>query len=318
MNEDFDRWGVIMSADYKGNDSFSSLLTEYMNAANYGTTVLCKAVNAKFGPRFVSRSTLTSWRDGHIKTLRSSSWESLAGVLHVLQLNRSEANRVFQAAGLRSIEEMWRIHSNDMRVQQILEPWLIPIESDSVSIQPVGEVVTLSTLKPLTTEQRKQIHDSKAVFMNGIILFRMLSVFQLEFRHMLSIGGELRVLISHPDGTAMHMSALRSESRMPLETQIKRAYDTLEILSLWKVVLPEAKIEVRLLDYLPPYGLTIIYPSEQAAGFRCLVRLYPFRSSTSVAPAFSLSSDKTPEWFAFFSDQFEKMWRAGENYPIEA
>lgn len=306
-----------MNNQVNDDESLASLLTEYMNRANFGTTTLAKAVNKKFGEKLITRSTLTSWRDGHIKSLRDSSWESLVCVLHILELSRNEADRVLRVAGLRSLEEMWKIHSNESKAQLLFQPWIDDIENKSASTKPLGETVVLSSLKPLTTEQRDQIHESKAVLMSGINMYRTFYVFQYEFRHMLSLGGQIRVLLSHPNGAAMQMSALRSESRTPVEIQIKRTNDTLELLSLWKSEMPDADIRVRLIDYLPSFGITIMHPSEHSADARCLVRLFTFRSSTSVAPAFALNSNRTPEWFAFFSEQFEKMWDAGDNYPLK-
>ncbi len=126
------------------------------------------------------------------------------------------------------------------------------------------------------------------------------------------------MLLSHPDGAAMQMSALRSESRTPVEIQKKRTYDTLELLALWRSEMPGADVQVRLIDYLPPFGITIMHPSDNSADAGCLVRLFTFRSSTSMAPAFALNSNRTPEWFAFFSEQFEKMWEAGEDYDLKS
>jgi hypothetical protein len=300
------------------DESLASLLTEYMNRANFGTTTLAKSVNKKFGEKLITRSTLTGWRDGHIKTLRESSWESLVCILHVLELSRNEADRVLQVAGLRSLEELWKLQSNETRAQLLFQPWIDDIENKSASTRPIGETVVLSTLKPLTTEQREQIHESKAVLMSGINMYRTFYVFQYEFRHMLSLGGQVRVLLSHPDGAAMQMSALRSESRTPIEIQKKRTYETLELLALWRSEMPGADVQVRLIDYLPPFGITIMHPSDNSADAGCLVRLFTFRSSTSMAPAFTLNSNRTPEWFAFFSEQFEKMWEAGEAYDLKS
>jgi hypothetical protein len=300
------------------DESLASLLTEYMNRANFGTTTLAKSVNKKFGEKLITRSTLTGWRDGHIKTLRESSWESLVCILHVLELSRNEADRVLQVAGLRSLEELWKLQSNETRAQLLFQPWIDDIENKSASTRPIGETVVLSTLKPLTTEQREQIHESKAVLMSGINMYRTFYVFQYEFRHMLSLGGQVRVLLSHPDGAAMQMSALRSESRTPIEIQKKRTYETLELLALWRSEMPGADVQVRLIDYLPPFGITIMHPSDNSADAGCLVRLFTFRSSTSMAPAFTLNSNRTPEWFAFFSEQFEKMWEAGEDYDLKS
>lgn len=305
-----------MSPPVDKEESLATLLTDHMSAANFGTTILTKAVTAKFGSGLILRSTLTNWRDGLVKKPKSSSWKALLAVLHILGLDRKEANRVLQAAGLRSLEEFWDIHSSDQQARRLLEPWLASIENQSRGTLQDHENALFSTLKPLSSEQRTLIRESRAVLTIGINLYRLFSAFQLEFRHMLNRGGVFQALLSHPDGVVMQMAALRSESRTPEDTQRQHARQTLELLALWKAELPEADLQVRLFDYLPPFGITIVYPLEETSPARCLVRIFPFRSSTSEAPATDLDSEKNPEWFAFFSQQFEKMWKAGKPYSL--
>lgn len=204
-----------MDTEANNEESLATQLTQYMNRADFGTTTLVNAVNAKFGPNFISRSTLTNWRDGHINNLRSTSWEALTAVLHILELDREEADRVLLAAGLKSIERLLSIHSNDERAQRIFEPWLDTGEEQSRVILQDQETVVLSTLKPLASEQRALVRESKEVLMVGINLFRLFPAFQLEFRQMLGRGGVIRTVLSDPEGAAMKMAALRSESRTP-------------------------------------------------------------------------------------------------------
>jgi hypothetical protein len=309
--------GRKMSPPVDEEESLATLLTDHMSAADFGTTTLTKAVTAKFGSSLILRSTLTNWRDGLVKKPKSSSWEALIAVLHILGLDRREANRVLHAAGLRSLEELLDIHSNHQQARRLFEPWLASIENQSRGTLQDHENALFSALRPLSSEQRTLIRESRAVLTAGINLYRLFSAFQLEFRHMLNRGGVLHTLLSHPDGVAMQMAALRSESRTPEDTQRQHARQTLELLASWKANKPKTEVQVRLLDYLPPYGITIMHPLEKMSPARCLARIFPFRSSTSEAPAIDLDSEKNPEWFRFFYQQFEKMWEAGEPYSLE-
>lgn len=305
-----------MNTEANNEESLAALLTHYMNKADFGTTTLADAVTAKFGSDLISRSTLTNWRDGQVKSLRSKSWEALATVLNVLELDRDQANRVLKAAGLRSLEELWSIHSNDERVQRIFEPWLDGNKEKSKVILQDQETVLLSTLKPLAIEQRALIRDSREVLVVGINLFRFFPAFQLEFRQMLERGGIVRVVLCDPEGAAMKMAALRSESRTPEETQRQRTREALKLLSLWKSNSPKSDIEVRLLDYLLPFAITIMKPANESTLPRCLVRINAFRASTTTAMALDIEPKNNPRWFDFFTGQFEKMWEAAEGFSL--
>lgn len=193
-------------------------------------------------------------------------------------------------------------------------------EDDSVDREPdihqYANIEIFSTLKPLDPEQRERILNSKGVSTSGITLFRLLPAFQYEILEMLKNQGKLRVLLVDYCSPAMHMAALRSESRTPAETQARRIKDMLDLLSRWKGNIPGAQVEARLLDYFPPYGITVIEPRSRTADAQCLVRLFTFQSSTTVAPIINPHPSVHKYWFDFFCEQFEKFWLAGSPYEL--
>lgn len=175
---------------------------------------------------------------------------------------------------------------------------------------------TLSILAPLEPEQRERTRTAQSISTLGITLFRFLPAFQYEFCEMLMNGGQLRVLLVDPNSPAIEMASRRSDIGTPIKTQKRRVEDMLELLSRWKSNIPDADIQVKLLDYLPSYGITIINPKFDTDDEFCLVRLLTFRTPTSTAPTIKPDPVSEPYWFEFFCNQFEMMWEYAEAYAL--
>lgn len=168
----------------------------------------------------------------------------------------------------------------------------------------------LIPLEPVTT--REHIKNAASISVLGLNLFRFLPVFQHELRQAVAAGTPLKVLLVAPDSCAVDMIGFRSTSQVPTNIQRGRIEDVLRLLGHWVNSSPQAKIEVRLLDYLPPYGITIYQDKHDFEKSVCLVRLYTFRTPTSEAPAIWPDPIRDSFWFDFFCEQFEMMWEAGQ------
>ncbi len=175
---------------------------------------------------------------------------------------------------------------------------------------------TVSELRALSDQQRHDIFEAQAVDAVAINMWRFLPSYQDEFLAMLKRGGILRFLLVHYNSPAINMAALRSQSQTPAETQAHRVRQNLELLAKWKRNVSNANIQVRLIDYLPPYGITVTYPKDERHVPYCLVRLNSFRSPTSLAPAMTPDPLKDKYWFDFFCEQFRLMWEAGEQFDL--
>lgn len=174
----------------------------------------------------------------------------------------------------------------------------------------------VSELSALSEQQRHDIVEARAVDALGINLWRLLPAYQDEFLEMLRHEGMLRILMVHYNSAAIPMAALRSYSGTPAKTQADVVRQNLELLKKWTQRIPNANIRVRLLDYLPPYGITVIYPKGAGRPPHCLVRLNAFKKPTSKSPSMTPNPRMDKHWFDFFCEQFQLMWDAGENFDL--
>lgn len=172
----------------------------------------------------------------------------------------------------------------------------------------------LLPLEPRST--REHIEAAHSISALGLSLFRFLPVFQDNFREALRRGAALRVLLVDPAGSALKMVGLRSTSAVPLEFQRRNVEASLDLIALWFRQIEHPNLEVRLIDYMPPYGITIYQHHSARDRDVCLIRLYTFRTPTSGAPLIQPDSVRHQQWFEFFCDQFEKMWEAGRVYEV--
>lgn len=173
----------------------------------------------------------------------------------------------------------------------------------------------LLPLEPIST--RKHIEEARSISALGLSLFRFLPAFQDSFREALERGTTLRVLLVDPGSSALDMIGLRSTSAVPLNFQRRHIESSLELLALWFRQINRPDLDVRLINYMPPYGITIYRHLTERNKDVCLVRLYTFRTPTSDAPLIHPDSVRHPQWFEFFSDQFEKMWEVGQVCEFE-
>jgi len=65
------------------------------------------------------------------------------------------------------------------------------------------------------------------------------------------------------------------------------------------------RIEVRLLPYVPAFGMYLIDPTLPDG--RAYVELYQHRS-LEPNPCFSLRPDRDGRWYPFFVKQFDTLW----------
>lgn len=167
-------------------------------------------------------------------------------------------------------------------------------------------------LKPLQPILRDYIKASQEICVQGISLYRYIPHYRTEFARALQKGVNLRVILVHPNSAAVEMSAFRSSSQASAQLQRDDILRTLETLRSLKNHIANARVEVRLLDYMPGFGITVYKHHTDEGLSVCEVHLYPFKTSASYAAAIGPHPIFHKHWFAYFSDQFERMWNAAE------
>jgi len=80
--------------------------------------------------------------------------------------------------------------------------------------------------------------------------------------------------------------------------------------SLTRLAVPPAKLEIRVVDYLPPWTMVAFDPYLPKG--QIFVSLLPFRNTDEVRPSFIVSSSDNGEWLHVFQEQFQTLWQESE------
>jgi hypothetical protein len=182
---------------------------------------------------------------------------------------------------------------------------------EEASLQSNNEDKIIRNFEIPVESLQQYLRKAKEIYLLGISLYRFLPMFNFDIEYALNNGCDLKIILVAPRSDALRMASFRSPMRDSMETENQRIEGTLAFVGGMKARLPNAKIQIKLLDYLPPYGMTIIRPQRETDRAYCNVRLLPFQSSAFESPIINPDPIKDKLWFDFFSNQFQKMWEAG-------
>jgi hypothetical protein len=149
-----------------------------------------------------------------------------------------------------------------------------------------------------------RIRKSRRVVLWGATLSAHVPFLLVEIRRALGRNTRVQVLLVSADGAAIETAAFRS--RRDSVEALQRSLDNARS-SLGEVAgqnLPGI-LEVRFVDYLPPYVLYAFDPDEQDGSL--MIRLAGFDAETA-RPTFWLSRQSDEQWCAYFMTDFQKVW----------
>ncbi|MCB9437273.1 MAG: hypothetical protein H6673_09835 [Anaerolineales bacterium] len=187
-------------------------------------------------------------------------------------------------------------------------------DGNKLDLTSTVEAPRLHTLVPLEPVTQQYIESAKEILVEGISLFRFIPAFYPNFERALTAGASMRVLMVDPNSPAMNYVAYRSTSHIPIETQRQRVISTLDLLQHLANETQTGGLELRVMDYMPPYGITIYHHATDPAKSSCSVRLFTFRTPTPEAPTITPDPIDHEAWFNYFVEQFEKMWEIGYSW----
>lgn len=128
---------------------------------------------------------------------------------------------------------------------------------------------------------------------------------------------KLRFLLIEHDSTATEMAAFRNNLRRQkskvnelVERTLTRLAEINDATSNSK-----GKLEVRVVNYLPPWTMIAINPNT-FDGFMS-IRLTTFGIPNDERPHFELNHREDEYWFKFFLSQFESVWAEGEKVELD-
>lgn len=188
------------------------------------------------------------------------------------------------------------------------------LEDRLQSMQPHRQLIRMPSLQDRSIGN--DILGAKDIALSGISLFRLLNLYTTEIRETLEQGAKIRIILLDPDGAAVKMASLRSSAGTPNEVAIQRIRDTVGLLERLKESVPEAAIEIRILDFLAAYSLMILKPRDSSKNVYCHARILPFRTPSLRAPIINPDPNDDQLWAQFIFDQFEKMWEVSKSLPL--
>jgi hypothetical protein len=159
-------------------------------------------------------------------------------------------------------------------------------------------------------ELHKRLRTSRQIFFWGITFTRTIPLLRDDIEYGIENGLQIRILLMKPSSSSVDMAAFRSNNSNvdDLNTDLRSNLSRLLNLASKNV---SGKVEVRYVNYLPPYTITCCDP--QLINGHMFVRLSSFRVPNQIRPTFELTSANDKYWFNFFVEQFESVWREAES-----
>lgn len=180
------------------------------------------------------------------------------------------------------------------------------VQSLARSVTELGDRASADRLlTPSTPGADLDLGSADDIRMAGVTLARTIRNHYGELRDRLAAGATVRVVLIAPQPDTVAEAARRSALPGRPEVFEHRLRPTLDLLD--SLASGPGRLEVRLLDFVPAFGL-IATDADTAAG-RLRVDIYSHRCGTP-EPALPLHADRDPHWFRHFTGEFELLWAA--------
>lgn len=164
---------------------------------------------------------------------------------------------------------------------------------------------------------RSVLHDfiktSHRIFFWGLTLTITIPFLKDEIERGLKSGLEVRFLLLKPSSNAVEMAAFRTKSASIDRINLTLQMNLMHLADLMKYS-QNGKLEVRVVDYLPPWYMVALDPHLPTG--HMFIRLNSFRNDAA-RPSFQLSATNDSDWFHFFIQQFEAVWEEADVVALE-
>lgn len=154
----------------------------------------------------------------------------------------------------------------------------------------------------------EKIRKANNVSVNGTTLIQVSTQYRGEYEDKLRSGCNLRFLLLEPNSESVKLVGNRNyeakESPQTLELYLNESIDNLSTLDN----LPDKRgsCEVRVLDYVPSFGLVMVETNDGEDVI--FVQMFPYKSAHGNRPWFQINSITDSMWYNYFKSQYEKMW----------
>ncbi|MBO4209934.1 DUF5919 domain-containing protein [Micromonospora echinofusca] len=148
----------------------------------------------------------------------------------------------------------------------------------------------------------------------GVTLNRTIRSNLAELEQRLAAGALVRVAILDPDGAAVREAARRNgvpEDAAVFEHRLRPTIDALRYLAT--CARPPGRLEVRLLSFVPAFGMTLVDPdSADSSGTVDIYSHHP----TGRELVLHLRPGQDPDLHRHFRAEFDRIWHSGRPAPV--
>lgn len=175
-------------------------------------------------------------------------------------------------------------------------------------------------LSPSTSGVDLDLRSATDIRIAGVTLARTLRNHYGVLQQRLEAGATVRITLIAPRAATLDEAARRSTiAGRPeiFEHRLRPSLDLLDALA-GRATAGPGHLEVRLLDFVPAFGMFAIDPETPNGQAR--VDIYSHRHGCT-EPTLPLHADRDRRWFTHFLDEFDRLWTTGHPYrptPVQA
>lgn len=164
------------------------------------------------------------------------------------------------------------------------------------------------------------IREAKKIDVCGVTLTVFINKSIGEFREAVKNGARIRILVIKKSPEVFKAATVRSVSSSIeyYEKRLESSLVDLENLIKYTQSLSnkeKGSFEVRLMNFTPLFGLEIFDTTNgnKALG-KAKIEIYPHHISHLKPPIFTIHKDIDPEWYEYFQNQYEELWKRSEKF----
>lgn len=135
------------------------------------------------------------------------------------------------------------------------------------------------------------------------------------FKRRLLDGAILRFVVMNPQNTHIIKSIAplieTAEEGMVADIQTSLAF----LKGIRNAAPDKSQLEIRVIEYVPPLSYAVV--DGHLPSGHVVVQLFPYKSSTAMRPHLFLTPNETPQWYIYFRDICEAIWRDANELPFQ-
>jgi hypothetical protein len=172
-------------------------------------------------------------------------------------------------------------------------------------------------LKESPPTQQNDLKHAKEIWLLGLTLRDVTYNNYYTFKQRAAEGLKIRALLANPDRVDLDAISKRF-GREATGEQFREQYK--QTFEQYKKISEAASnadcIQVRLISFIPSFGLFIFPKAEADRTGIIYVQTYGYKPTSGSIPKYKITEWKNPYWYEYFISQFEVMWDDADAYPL--